>query len=53
MKTLGRQNMVSDQGVDRRQRGRTGSDLVGQRREAEVDAFLGIALGLVIPPGDP
>lgn len=34
--------------ADRLQRHRAGSDLVGERRQAEVDAFAGIALGLPV-----
>ena len=45
---LGRQHMGPDQRMDRLQRHRAGADLVGQRREAEVDAFAGIALGLPV-----
>ena len=48
VEAFGRQNMVPDQGVDRCQSRGAGTDLVGQRREAEVDAFLGVALGLPV-----
>jgi hypothetical protein len=48
MKTPGCQNMGPDQGMDRCQRGSAGPDLIGQRREAEVDAFPGVALGLPV-----
>ena len=36
---LGRQHMGLDQSVQRLQDGRTGADLVGERRDAQVDAF--------------
>ncbi|RAK07152.1 hypothetical protein ATI53_11094, partial [Salipiger aestuarii] len=48
VQALGRQNMGPDQGVDWCQRGSAGPDPVGQRREAEVDTFLCIALGLSV-----
>lgn len=46
MQALGRQNMGPNQGVDWLKRGGTGPDLISQRREAEVDTLLGVALDL-------
>jgi hypothetical protein len=34
--------------MDRLQRSRASSDLIGQRGEAEIDAFPGITLGLTV-----
>lgn len=48
VQALGRQNMGPDQGVDWRQSWGAGPDPVGQRREAEVDTLLGVALGLSV-----
>ncbi|KAA8605159.1 hypothetical protein AL037_21535 [Salipiger aestuarii] len=48
VQALGRQNMGPDQGVDWRQSWGAGPDPVGQRREAWIDAFLCIALGLSV-----
>jgi len=48
VQALGRQNMGPDQGVDRCQSCGAGPDPVGQRREAEVDTLLGVALGLPV-----
>jgi hypothetical protein len=45
---LRRHDMGFDQGVERCQRGGAGADLVGQRREAEIDALAGVALGLPV-----
>jgi hypothetical protein len=40
--------MGLDQRVQGRERGGTRAYLVGQRRQAELDAFTGIALGLPV-----
>ena len=40
--------MGPDQRMDRRERDGAGPDLIGQRREADLDAFLRIALGLTV-----
>ena len=48
MQPLGGQNMGLDQRMQRLQRRRAGADLVGQRREAEIDAFAPIALALPV-----
>jgi hypothetical protein len=45
---LGRQDMAADQLDQRRQRRGTGTDPVGQGRDAELDAFAGKALALPI-----
>jgi hypothetical protein len=42
------QDVRPDQGVDRLQRDAAGSDLVGQGREAEIDALPGVALRLPV-----
>lgn len=48
MQPFGGQNMGADQVMDRLQSRRTSSDLIGQRGEAEIDAFPGVALGLAV-----
>ena len=40
--------MGLDQGVERQQNHSAGADLIGQRRDAEIDALSGIALALAI-----
>ena len=45
---LGGEHMRLDQLVQRRQRGGAGADLIGQRREAELDALAGVALALPV-----
>jgi hypothetical protein len=40
--------MSLDQRMDRLERSGAGPDLVGQRREADLGAFLGVALGLAV-----
>lgn len=45
---LGRQDMGLDEGMDRLQHHGADPDLVGEGREAEVDALSGIALGLPV-----
>ena len=40
--------MRPDEAMDRLQRNGSGADLIGERRQADVDAFPGIALGLTI-----
>ena len=45
---LGGHDMSSDQRMQRRQRRGGGADLVGERREAELDALAGVALGLAV-----
>ena len=45
---LRRQDMGLDQGVERQQNHSAGADLIGQRRDAEIDALSGIALALAI-----
>src|SRR6266849_8440309 len=41
-------NVGADEIVDRMQDGSAAADLIGQRRNAQIDAFAGIALGLAI-----
>lgn len=48
MKPPGGQHMSADQIMHRLQRRCAGSNLFGQRREAEIDALPGVALGLAI-----
>jgi hypothetical protein len=48
MEPLGGQHMRFDQGMQRGKRRRAGSDLVRQRRHAEVDAFSGEAVALPV-----
>ena len=48
MQPLGRQHMRLDQGVQRRQGGRAGAHLVGERRHAQIDAFAPVALALPV-----
>ena len=48
MQTLRRQHMVCDQVMQGLQRHGAGADLVGQGRQAEVDAFAGIAVPLPV-----
>ena len=45
---LGRQDMGLDQPMQGRKDGRTGADLVGQRRHAQIDAFPPVALALPV-----
>src|SRR6056297_1519427 len=40
--------MVTDQRMNRRERGGTGASLIGQGREAEIDTFPGIAFCLPV-----
>ena len=48
MQPPGGQNMGADQIMDRLQRRRAGSDLIGQRGEAEINAFPGVAFSLAV-----
>jgi hypothetical protein len=48
VQALGTEHMCLDQGVQWLQHGRAGADKVGQRRQAEIDAFTGIALALPV-----
>ena len=48
MKALGRENMCLDQRLQRFQQSGHRTDLVGQRREAQVQTFPGITLGLTV-----
>ncbi len=48
MEPRGDQHMRPDEAMDRLQRDGSGPDLVGERRETDVDAFPGIALGLTV-----
>ena len=48
VQALGRQHMGPDQAMDRLKHGSTGPDLIRQRREAEIDTLLGVALGLAV-----
>jgi hypothetical protein len=48
MQALGSQDISLDQRMDRLQGRGTSADLVGQRRQAEVDALAGIALALAV-----
>jgi hypothetical protein len=45
---IGRQNMAVNQRVQRTQRGGAGAHLIGQRRQAQVDALAGVALALPV-----
>jgi len=40
--------MLLDQGMKRKQHRRARTDLIGQRRQAQLDAFAGIALTLPV-----
>jgi hypothetical protein len=44
----GGQHVVFDQGMKRLKDRRTGADLVGQLRQAQIDAFPGVALALAV-----
>src|SRR5271156_7231016 len=46
MQPLGGQDMALDQSVQRTQRRGASADLIGERRQAEVDPFTGVALAL-------
>ncbi len=48
MQPLGGQDMALNQRVQRAQRRGAGADLIGERRQAEVDALAGIALALPV-----
>ena len=48
VQALGAEHMRLDQGVQRLQHGRAGTDQVGQRRQAQIDAFPPIALALPV-----
>jgi hypothetical protein len=48
MQSLGAEDMGADQIVDRLQRHGAGPDLVGQGGKADLNAFLGVALGLPV-----
>ena len=48
MQASGPKHMVCDKAMQRRQGRGTGTDLVGQRRQADVHALAGIALGLPV-----
>ena len=48
MQTLRRHDMGFDQVVQRLQRKRAGAHLVGQRRQAEIDAFARVAVALAV-----
>ena len=48
MQSLGSENMGADQIMDRLQGSGASPDLIGQRGEAEIDAFPGITLGLAV-----
>lgn len=48
MQTAGSQHVRLDQSMHRLQRRGAGSNLVGERRQAEVDALAGIALALPV-----
>jgi hypothetical protein len=48
VQAFGRQHMGLDQRVQRRERDGTRPHLVGQRRQAELDALAGVALGLPV-----
>jgi hypothetical protein len=45
---LGGQNVAFDQSINRLQGYRTGTDLIGQRRQAQIDAFPPVALALPV-----
>ena len=45
---LGGEDVGADEIVERAQNHGAAADLVGERREAEIDAFAGIALGLAV-----
>ncbi len=48
VQALSSEDVVTDQRMNRPERGGTGADLVGQGRQAEFDAFPRIALGLSV-----
>ena len=48
MYPLGGEDMSLDQPVQRRERGRAGTDLVGERRQADLHALAGIAVALTV-----
>jgi hypothetical protein len=48
MQALGREHVRFDQGVQRLQHARAGADQVGERRQAQIDVFPGIALALSV-----
>ena len=48
MQPLGSQHMGLDQRMQRLQRHRAGTHLVGERRDAEIDALAGVALALPV-----
>ena len=48
MQSLGAEDMGADQRLDRLQGDGAGPDLIGERRKADLDAFLGVALGLPV-----
>ena len=48
MKPFGRHDMLLDQAMERPQGRSAGADMVGQRRERQIDAFAGIALALPV-----
>ena len=48
MQPLGRQDMGLDQRMERLQDRRAGADLVGQRRDAQIDAFAPVSLALAV-----
>lgn len=48
MQAIPIEDMGTDQCMDRCRRRSAGTELIGQRREVDVDTFLGIALGLTV-----
>lgn len=48
MQSLGAEDMTLDQSIKRLQGRRTGADLIGQCRQAQVDALPGVALALPV-----
>jgi hypothetical protein len=48
MQPLGREDVRLDPPEDRLQHGTTGADLIGQGRQADRHAFLGVAFGLTV-----
>jgi hypothetical protein len=44
----GTEDVIADQSMNRSERGGAGADLVGPRRQAQIDALPGVALGLPV-----
>lgn len=48
MKTFGHHDMALDQGMEGPQRRGTGADMIGQRRQGQIDALATVALALTV-----